>query len=78
MDQFFKNPGLSHIGRNILEELGLSNLPVAENPTFWLKTCIKEASKRHEAPPEEDFLSRGGFEPIFFNIIIVFYKNSKI
>ena len=52
MDQFFKNPGLSHIGRNILEELSLSNLPVAENPTFWLKTCIKEASKRHEAPPE--------------------------
>ena len=28
MDQFFKNPGLSHIGRNILEELGSANLTV--------------------------------------------------
>ena len=69
MDQFFKNPGLSHIGRNILEELGSANLAIdarldtysivckswkiiLENPTFWLKTCIKEKSKFHEAPPE--------------------------
>ena len=64
MDQFFKNPGLSHIGRNILEELSFADLEsictkvskswkiMLENPTFWLKTCIKNASKFHEAPPE--------------------------
>ena len=64
MDQFFNNPGLSHIGRNILEELNLADLEstctkvckswqiMLENPTFWLQTCMKNASKFHKAPPE--------------------------
>ena len=64
MDQFFNNPGLSHIGRNILEQLDLADLEsnctkvckswkiMLENPIFWLNTCIKNKSKFNEAPPE--------------------------
>ena len=63
MEQFFNNPGLSHIGRNIFEQLNLNELEsckrvckswkiILENPRFWLKTCINNASKFNEAPPE--------------------------
>ena len=63
MKQFFTNPGLLHIGENIFQNLDYQSLVTCqnvcqtwkimlENPTFWLKTCIKNASKFHEAPPE--------------------------
>ena len=55
LEQFFNNPGLSHIGENILHQVGLDNIyylescsgvcqaweVILENPRFWLSFCIK-------------------------------------
>ena len=61
MDQFFTNPGLCHIGEQIIQELDYDSLftcakvcqtwkKIIENkylndPNFWLNTCIHQSPK---------------------------------
>ena len=56
MEQFFINPGLSHIGENILMNLDCNSLIlcrivcqtwkiILDNPRFWLKLCFQKVAK---------------------------------
>ena len=56
MENFFNNPGLNHIGGLIFEQLDHESLEfcskvcldwknMLDNPKFWLKICLKKATK---------------------------------
>ena len=64
MEQFFANPGLNHIGRKILMEVGANELVstctkvcigwkcMLDEPMFWMDKSVKHFSTTHETPPE--------------------------